>query len=319
MRAVVIEAFGGPGVLELRTLPDPEPGPGQARVAVAAAGTNPVDPFNRMDGEWAGLTLPCVLGYDIAGVVDAVGSGVSAGLVGRRVFGMMPFPQGQGGYAEYAVVNADLLAEVPDRVSLIEAAAVPLAAGTAYEMLARLDLPAGASVLVTAASGGVGTFLLQLAGARGLRVIAVGGQRSHQRLRDLGAWRVVDYTAGDIATRVRELGGGPVDALADIAGGHVGVDAIGAVRAFGRVANIATPLTLDMSVVIDGNLTLFGVTITDSPQRIRHLAQALADGVIEPVLAAVLPLEQVADAHRLLETGHSGGKVVLTVRETDTR
>jgi NADPH:quinone reductase len=317
VHAVVIQAFGGPEVLEVVEVADPEPGHGQVRVAIVAAGTNPVDAFNRMDGSWAGLRLPCVLGYDIAGVVDQVGPGAPADLLGQRVFAMTHFPDGQGGYAEYAIIDADLVAVVPEHTSLVEAAAVPLAAGTAYDMLERLGLAAGSSLLVTAASGGVGTFLVQLAVSRGIRVFAVGGPRSHRRLRDLGAEGCIDYTQGSVADAAIRLNEGPVDALADAAGGDVAVDAIRAVRHRGQVAGIATPLFLDMSAVIDPNLTFHGVLITDSGPRILALAQALASGIIEPVIAAVLPLEQVADAHVRLESGHSGGKIVLEVREGD--
>src|SRR3954462_15175702 len=125
MRAVVIEWFGGPEVLRVADVPDPQPGPREIRIAVHAAGTNPVDASNRSDGSWAGIELPHVPGYDVAGVVDQVGEGVEAITTGDRVMAMTPFPRGAGGYAELVVVDAALVATLPDGVSLVEAAAVP--------------------------------------------------------------------------------------------------------------------------------------------------------------------------------------------------
>src|SRR3954462_2538675 len=139
MRAVMIERFGGPDVLVLRELPDLRTGPGQVRIAVEAAGTSPVDASNRSDGSWAGIELPHVPGYDVAGVVDQVGEGVEAITTGDRVMAMTPFPRGAGGYAELVVVEAALVATLPDGVSLVEAAAVPLAAGTAFDVLDRIN------------------------------------------------------------------------------------------------------------------------------------------------------------------------------------
>jgi NADPH:quinone reductase len=314
VRAVLMRAFGPPEVLGVEDVPDPVPGPGELRIAVVGAGTNPVDLGNRLDGTWAGITVPAVLGYDVAGVVDAVGPGGPPEMLGRRVMAMTPFPRGGGGYAEYAVVRADLVAEVPDGVTLLEAAAVPLAAGTAHDMLSRLGLLPGDSLLVVGASGGVGTFLVQVASAAGLRVTAVGGARSRDLLGRLGAASFVDYAQGPITGAVLDANGGPVDAVADLVGGSVLDQAIAAVRPHGRIAAVAYPLTLALEPLFDANLTMHCVLIEDSPVRIRQLAAALEARTIRPVVAEVFPLERAADAHRRLEPGHSGGKIVLEVR-----
>jgi NADPH:quinone reductase len=129
MRAVLVREFGGPDQLRLDWAADPVPGPGQVRVAVRAAGVNPVDAGNRADGAWAGLTVPCILGYDIAGVIDQVGPGVCGLAPGDRVMAMTHFPDGAGGYAELAVLDAGLVAPIGAGVSFAEAAATPLAAG----------------------------------------------------------------------------------------------------------------------------------------------------------------------------------------------
>lgn len=316
MRAMMFERSGGPEVLQLAELPDPQAGPGQVRVAIHAAGANPVDASNRSDGSWAGIELPHVPGYDVAGVVDQVGIGVDGLTTGDRVMAMTPFPRGAGGYAEFVVLAADLVATVPDDMSFVEAAAVPLAAGTAYEVLRRIDLAPGSWVLVHGASGGVGTFLVQLAAARELRVIAASSERSHDLLRDLGAAACVDYHDADVATAAKDIAGGPVDAILDLVGGSALQGSLAAVRSYGQLASIATP-DLDLDPVLDENLTFHGILIDDSGDRIRALAKLLAAGTIRPVIAGVMPLEQAAEAHRQLETGHSGGKIVLRVADAE--
>ena len=141
MQAVILRSFGGPDQLRLAETDHPAAGPGQVRVSVRAAGVNPVDAGNRADGSWAGLTVPCVLGYDIAGVVDSVGPGVSGLAIGDAVMAMTHFPDGAGGYAELTVVAADLVAPMADGSSFTDAAATPLAAGTAAVVLDRLACP----------------------------------------------------------------------------------------------------------------------------------------------------------------------------------
>ncbi|HEY2269309.1 MAG TPA: alcohol dehydrogenase catalytic domain-containing protein, partial [Streptosporangiaceae bacterium] len=140
---MVVSEFGGPEQLRLGEVADPVAGAGQVRVAVHAAGVNPVDAGNRADGSWAGLRVPCILGYDIAGVIDSVGPGVTRLALGDRVMAMTHFPDGAGGYAELAVVDAALVAPISPATTFADAAATPLAAGTAHLVLARLGLPAG--------------------------------------------------------------------------------------------------------------------------------------------------------------------------------
>jgi NADPH:quinone reductase-like Zn-dependent oxidoreductase len=149
-------------------------------------------------------------------VVDQVGEGVITPSVGDLAMAMTPFPRGAGGYAEFVVLAADLVAALPADVSLIDAAAVPLAAGTAHDLLQRIDLAPGSWVLVHGASGGVGTFFVQLAAARDLRVIAASSPRSHDLLRDLGAEACVDYHDVDVAAAARDIAAGPVNAIVDL-------------------------------------------------------------------------------------------------------
>jgi NADPH:quinone reductase len=312
VKAIVVSEFGGPEQLRLAEVADPVAGAGEVRVAVQAAGVNPVDAGNRADGSWAGLRTPCILGYDIAGVIESIGPGVTGLAVGDRVMAMTHFPDGGGGYAELAVVHAELVAPISPATSFAEAAATPLAAGTSRAVLSRLALKPGSKLLVLGASGGVGLFLLQLAAARGIVVIAVGRQAMHGQMVALGASCCIDYTSEDVGRRAISLAGGPVDAIADLVGGAAISPSMAALRPGGQIAAIATP-ELDLDPVLDANITFHGVLIQDDGQRTRALASLLAERTLRPVISHVLPLSQAAEAHRIQEGGHAGGKIVLTV------
>ena len=309
MRAVVVEHFGSAEGMRVRDLPTPEPGPGQVRIAVSGAGVNPVDTFNRIDPSWAGLTAPCVLGYDVAGRVDSWGAGVDDLKQGQPVMAMTAFPRGQGGYAEYVVVDAALVAALPDSVDLVDAASIPLAAGTALEVLKLLH-PAGSAVLVLGASGGVGLCLVQLAAAAGLRVVGVGRERNHPVMRALGAIGCVDYTQPDALDRAAEVAGGSFDAVADLVGGPTIRQAQPHLRDDGLIVAIATP-ELDIDQMIDANQTFHGVLIRDDGERTRELADLYGSGRLRTHVTHRLPLEEVAEAHRLLDSGEAAGKIVL--------
>jgi NADPH:quinone reductase len=308
MRAVLVSEFGGPEQLRLAQVADPVAGPGQVRIAVHAAGVNPVDASNRADGRWARLHVPCILGYDVAGVIDSVGEGVSGLAPGDHVMAMTHFPDGAGGYAEFVVIDACLAAPISSATSLAEAAAMPLAAGTASLVLSRLGLPAGSRLLVLGASGGVGLFLLQLAAAAGVITVGVGRQAMHSQMRALGAAACIDYThKDDIVSRT--LAGGPVDAIADLVGGKLAQAAISALRPGGQIAAIATP-ELDLDPLLDANVTFHGVLIQDDGHRTRAIAALLDQRTLRPVVSHRLPLGAAAEAHRILESRHAGGKIV---------
>lgn len=314
MKAVVIREFGGPEQLRVAEVPDPVPGPGQVRVAVCAAGVNPVDAFNRADGSWAGLTVPCVLGYDIAGVIESTGPGVAGLEPGDRVMAMTHFRDGAGGYADLAVIDAGLAAPVSAASSFASAAATPLAAGTAHDVLARLALPSGSSLLVLGGSGGVGLFLLQLASASGIATVGVGRQAMHEQMLSLGAAGCIDYSRQDVARAAVALTGGRVDAIADLVGGSLAQTALPALRPGGQFAAIASPV-LDLDQLVDDNITFHGVLIQDDGDRTRRLAGLLADGTLRPVISHVFPLAAAARAHRIIESGHAGGKIVLDLSD----
>ena len=313
MKAVVVRQFGDPSVLRYEEIEAPLPGPGEVLIRVHAAGTNPVDTGNRADGSWADVSLPWVPGYELAGVIEAVGPGAGragAGLVpGQRVLAMTGFPRQGGGYAEFAAVAASQVVVLADSVSFIDAAATPLAGGTAWQVLTRLSLQPGERLLVLGASGGVGSFLLQLGARCGIQITAVGRREHHQRMLRLGASCCLDYTDGDAPASVAE---GSVDAIADLVGGPGIRLWLAAMRPFGQLASIAEP-ELDIGQLVDQNQTFHGVLWAPSSETARALAGLLADDRLTASISHVLPLAEAGQAHRLLETGHAGGKVVLSV------
>ena len=310
MKAMVAKSFGPPDVLELIDTPVPEPGAGEVRVAVKAAGVNPVDAENRMDGSWAGITAPWIPGYEVAGLIDQVGPGVRGLKTGDRVMGMTHFRSRTGGYAEFVVVPADAIALLPDRVAFEAAAATPIAGGTAVEVLRRLRIAGGERLLVLGGSGGVGSFLLQLAVARGAEVIAVGRTEHHARMLDLGAIACVDYTQAGAIDAVQELAGSRMDAIVDLVGGATPSRWLECLKPAGDIASIQTP-DLDLSDLLDENVTLHGVLLTNSGERTRYLARLLAHGAVSAHISRTLRLSEAAKAHEMMEQGHAGGKLVL--------
>lgn len=306
MRAIVVRRFGDPSVLRYEETPMPEPGEGEVRIRVRAAGTNPVDAGNRTDGRWAGIELPWIPGYEVAGVIHK--SEVKGLEPGQRVVAMTDFPQRCGGYAEFAVAPASQVVPISDDVSYTAAAALPVAGGAAWDILERFSLNAGDRLLVIGASGGVGSYLLQLAKLCGVVPIAVGRAEHHTRLAELGAHSCLDYSSGQDASSLDA----EVDAIADLVGGKALISWLAGLRKRGQIAAIEPP-ELDVDFLVDANITFHGVLVGPDPERLRMLAGLLADGSLTSHVAHLLPLPEATQAHRLLQTGHSGGKVVLTV------
>jgi NADPH2:quinone reductase len=316
MRAIVYDTFGGPDVLSLREVALPEPGPGQVRVAISAAGTNPVDAQNRQDGSWADLHPPVIPGCDASGVIDAIGPGVSRFAPGDEVFYMVDFLHNANGtYAEYHVVDETLIAHKPHNLTHVEAAALPLAAGTAYEMIIRrLALTRGEWVLLYGAAGGVGSLALQMAVAQGAHVIAVARGKHHALLSALGAETCLDYTMQDVLAVAASIAGRKLDAVADFVGGETLARSLAAIRPYGRAAS-SVGVRGDLDLLLDLNLTLHGILVRPEQRRLEALDRLVSSGALRPIIDQVLPLEEAEQAHRLLESGHGSGKIVLVVRE----
>jgi NADPH2:quinone reductase len=314
MRAVVITQFGGPDVLEVQQIERPQPGPGEVLVRVIASGTNPVDAKIRQAGTWAQIPLPAVLGYDVSGVVEEIGPGVTQFGVGDEVFYTPEiFGNSRGSYADYNAAPVGIVSRKPAGLSHIEAAGIPLAGGTAWEAIVRrLALRPGETVLIHGGAGGVGSFAVQFARAAGARVVATASPHNHDFVASLGAEAVVDYRGDDAADAImRAAGGSGVDASFDTAGGNVPMSSR-VTRPFGRIATILSP-TGDLSALAMKNQTLFGIFLTREAARLREMTPLFERKQARVVVDEVLPLEQVAKAHRRLDSGHGQGKVVLNI------
>jgi NADPH2:quinone reductase len=318
MRAMIIPAFGGPDVFQIQDLPIPKPRAGEMLVRVIASGTNPVDAKIRTSGYWAKITPPAVLGYDVSGVVDELGPGVTDFAVGDEVFYTPEiFENLYGSYAEFNLVPAAIVARKPRNLSHIEAAAVPLAGGTAWEaVIRRLDLRLWETILIHGGAGGVGSFAVQFAKATGARVIATASASNQDTLRELGADVCIDYRQTDVTeTVLRETGGKGVDAVFDTVGGALIAQSLQMVRPFGRLATILGPQG-DLTPLYTRNLTLHGVFLTRERARLEEMTPLLVRGVVKPLIDQVLPLEDVAKAHERLDSSHGRGKIVLRVADS---
>src|SRR3712207_3110008 len=237
---MVTPQFGGPDLFEERDVERPQPGPREVLVRVVTAGTNPVDAKLRAAGGSAGLEAPIILGADISGVVEEVGPGVTDLAPGEEVYYTPEVfgPRSNGSYAEYHVAKADIVAKKPAMISHEEAAAVPLAGGTAYEAIVRrLTVRVGETILVHGGAGGVGSFAVQIAKAAGVRVLATAGPHNQGVLNELGANVAIDYSSQDVTEiALDDTGGKGVDAVFDSVGGGTIVESIPATKPFGRLA-----------------------------------------------------------------------------------
>ena len=315
MRAMVVPRFGGPDVLELRDVDRPEPGPGQILVRVIASAVNPVDAKLRADGNWANLKPPVILGYDVAGVVEEIGPCVSDFHRGDEVYYTLEiFGNPRGSYAEYNAVDASIVARKPKGLSFIEASAIPLAGGTAWEaIMRRLRIRAGETILIHAGAGGVGSFAVQFAKAAGARVLATASAQNLDILRSLGADLAIDYrmqNAAEIALAENE--GSGVDAAFDIEGDNIVARCLPALRPFGRLACILPPQG-DLALFYQKNITLYGIFLSRERRRLDEMRPLFERGQIRPLIDTVLPLEAVRQAHERLDSHHGRGKIVLQV------
>lgn len=313
MRAITIDAFGGTDRLTLSDRPDPKLGPDGVLVGVRAAGVNPVDYKIREGNLDAAFPhhFPLICGWDVAGVVEAVGPAVRDLAVGDEVYAYARKTEiAEGTYAERVSLPATMVARKPESMSFVEAAAVPLAGLTAYQALTEgLVLAAGETVLITAAAGGVGHFGVQIAHALGATVIGTASEGNHDFVRGLGAASVVDYTGGGVADAVRAEHPDGIDAVHDLVGGDAQADARGALREGGRIAsNVDTDPAKD-TPGITGRYCF----VRPSAAELGELARMADDGRLRVEIAETFGLERAADAHTRLEEGHVRGKLVLEI------
>ncbi len=309
MHAIRQQTLGGPGVLELVEVPRPSPIPTEVLVRTLAAGVNPVDWKVRARGGFLGEP-PFTVGWDVAGVVEEIGFGVTRFSVGDRVFGMPRFPREAAAYAEYVTSPSRQLALIPDALDDVEAGAVPLAGLTAWQALVETaNVQPGQRVLVLAAAGGVGHLAVQIAKARGAYVLGTARAEKHAFLADLGADEAIDYTSENVAERAHE-----VDVVIDLVGGETGLDAFPALRAGGVFVSIPSSTGLaELQELATGRARVTGILVEPDRAGLEALAELVAAGALRPHVSQTFPLAEAGRAHELGETGRTQGKLVLTI------
>ena len=308
MKAVRIHEFGGLDSLKVEDAPMPEPREGEVLVRVHAAGINPVD-WKTCAGEGVASRLedpfPFIPGWDVSGVVEALGAGVSDFKVGDAVCGMVRWHWGGGGYAEYVAAPAADLVAKPGTMDDSQAAGLPLAALTAWQALFETtDLQAGQTVLIHAAAGGVGHVAVQLAKWKGARVIGTASARNEAFLRELGVDRVIDYNE----TRFEDVAG-DVDVVLDGVGGEIQERSWGVLKPGGMLASIRGRPGAEQAEA--RGVRARHVSVRAEQAQLRAIADLANEGRLRVHVHETLPLEQVRKAHEMSKTGHTRGKLVL--------
>ncbi|WP_193776090.1 NADP-dependent oxidoreductase [Streptomyces sp. E2N166] len=309
MRAISQDVLGGPEVLKEVRPERPEPRPNEVLVQVRAAGVNPTDWKHRANGGFLGEP-PFVLGWDVSGVVEAVGIGVAAFRPGDEVFGMLSYPFGHGSHAEYVTAPARAFTHKPAGIDHVQAGALPLVSLTAWQALVeRADVQPGQRVLVHAAAGGVGHVAVQIAKALGAHVIGTASAGKHEFLRSLGADETVDYRETDFAEAVKD-----VDVVLDTIGGDTSLRSLRVLRPGGVVVSIL-PVGSDEFYEEAERLGVRAVRMLVDADRagMREIAGLVESGKLRATIARTFPLGEAAQAHALGETGRTTGKLVLVV------
>ncbi|MEE6282013.1 NADP-dependent oxidoreductase [Georgenia sp. MJ170] len=298
-KVYVFTEFGGPEHQQLQDRPVPQPGAGELLVAVRAAGVNPADWKIRRGLLGTTRELPAGMGLEVSGVVAGVGEGVTDFAVGDAVIAGVP--GGHGGFAEHTLVRAAEAVAKPAEISFVDAATLPVAGTTAYDLTHQVELEAGQTMLVLGAGGGVGLMAAQIAKVHEFRVIGVAREGKRELVESTGALFVA---AGDgFAERVRQLAPEGVDLVIDLVGGQV----------LREAAPLATEPSRVVSAADSAVRELGGATRERNPEALAKITGVVQYGLVDPHVTATYPLDRAGEAVAAVETGHAGGKVVVEV------
>ena len=308
MKAIVVHEYGGPEVLKYEDVPRPEPKENEALVQVIAAGVNPVDALIRT-GKYAkffGTTLPLIPGYDIAGIVEKTGAKITKLKAGDSIYAYVLWG---GGYAEYAVATEGEATAKPKSLNYIEAAAVPLVALTAWQALIdTAKLSAGQTVLIHGGSGGVGSMAIQIAKARGAKVIATASTSNQELLKQLGADVAIDYTRTKFEDVAKD-----VDVVLDSVGKDTLARSYGVVRKGGIIATlVAEP---DQAELDKHGIRGAAISVKPNAGELAEITKLIEEKKIKPVVSQVLPLTEAVKAQEQAATHHTRGKIVLKIAD----
>jgi NADPH:quinone reductase-like Zn-dependent oxidoreductase len=313
MRAIAEDKFGGP--IALMDLPTPEIGTGEVLIRVRAAGVNPFD-WKVADGELKDELehrFPLILGFDAAGVVEQVGAHVAELAEGDEVYGYLFRPLvGGGAYAEYVSAPAAIVAKKPEFVRFTEAAALPMPGLTAMDLVDAVDPKEGETVLIVGATGGIGSYAVQLATRRGARVIATARQANEVFARELGATETVDHTKKDFLNAVRMTHPGGIEAIIDVVSERDVLGSMaGLLKEGGRLAS--SVYAADVESLAQRGIRAANVGAQPDARRLEELSRMVDAGELTVSLERTFPLEKAPEALGESRTGHVRGKIVLLV------
>lgn len=315
MKAVIINDFGGPEKLEVAEVPKPEPDEGEVLIRIKAAGVNPVD-YKIRSGLYKGrmkYELPIILGWDVAGIVEKNGFGASRFEPGEEVFAYARRKLLKNGtYAEYICLPESFLAYKPKSLTFEEAAAVPLASLTAFQsILVKGKLMNNERVLILGATGGVGTYAIQIAKAVGASVVAVASKKNVAYAISLGADDFIDYTAGNVLDEIEHRFPDKFDVVFDCVGKDTLTEAYQYVKHGGRLISILGQVNQELA---DRYKVIFNyVFVEPVVKHLNKIAQWIGESKIKVHIGHKFKLEEAAKAHEMIETGHTTGKIVLEI------
>jgi len=310
MKAIVVHNYGGPEVLEYEDTRRPEPKEDQILVRVIAAGVNPVDASIRSErgAKFFGITLPFIPGYDIAGVVEKTGAKIAKFKPGDSVYAYLSLKDG-GGYAEYAVATEVEAAPKPKSISFVEAAGVPVVALTAWQALIdTAKLSVGQTVLIHGGSGGVGSFAIQIAKARGAKVIATASTANQDLLKQLGADVAIDYTKQKFEDVAKD-----VDVVLDSVGKDTLARSYGVVKKGGFIVTLVS--RLDQAELDKHGIRGASLGVEPNSNELTEIGKLIDEEKIKVVVSLTFPLAEAMKAQEQVATGHTRGKIVLKVAD----
>lgn len=316
MKAVVADGPGGPEVLKVSNVEKPEPSEGEILVEVCACALNPVDYKIRQGYLSSGRKYPAIYGFDVSGVVEKAGPGVTAFSPGDEVFYYADLNK-PGAYAEYHTARVEIVRKKPEGLTHVESASMPLTGSAAWQgLFKQARLTFGETVVIIGAAGGVGSMAVQMAAWSGARVIAVCSGSNAEYVKRLGADHVIDYTQLDVAEAVLNITNEKgADVALDTVGGDVFFETFKFLRPFGRVVflnafNAQTPLT-HLNPARLKNIAFFCELVQPNGEALDFIATLAQRGFVKPQVETVIPMSGIADGHRRLETRRGRGKIVV--------
>ena len=307
MKAVRIHGFGGTDALKYEDAPIPEPKEDEILIRVIAAGINPFD-VDLREGYIKSLTFPLTLGLDVSGVVEKAGAKITRFKKGDAVYAFLNYIE-QGGYAEFAIAKENWVSPKPKSITHQEAASLPVAACTAWlALVEKANLGAGQTVLIHGGSGGVGSLAIQIAKARGARVVATASASNQELLKQLGADQAIDYKATKFEDVVKD-----VDVVLDSVGGDTLARSYGVIKKGGIVVSLVAEV--DQKALDAHGIRGVAIGVKPNANRLAEITKLIDAGKLKPMVSQVFPLSQATKAQEAAATHHTRGKIVLKVAD----